>query len=319
MKEKRMKDRNAFTLVELLVVIAIIGILIALLLPAVQSVREAARRMQCSNNLKQIGLALHNYNTTIGAFPTNKLSSGAYGSNKRSWMQWILPYIEQQNLFDQIDLDAGFENPGTGNSIVAETAIEAYLCPSDGDTKGGKLDKRADAIWNNGAACNATFYGVTNYQGVAGSNWCWSSWRNDDPPAVLGGTPCDGHDFGNGWVCRNLGSEPIIVRSAKIRDGLTNTFAIGEALPSKAAHTSWYYPNNTWSTAAIPLNWVLHNQVDPEWTGWADNQGFASYHPGGASFCLFDGSVTFISNDIDTDTYRSAASLHGGEVAQIHN
>ena len=160
---------------------------------------------------------------------------------------------------------------------------------------------------------------MTNYQGVAGSNWCWSSWFNDDPPGRPPGQACDGHDFGNGWVCRNLGTGRIVTTAAHIRDGLSNTFAIGEALPSKAAHTSWYYSNNTWSTAAIPLNWVIHNQVDPEWTGWYDNQGFASYHPGGASFCFFDGSVKFISEHIDIDTYRSAATIYGDEVSQINN
>ena len=88
-------------------------------------------------------------------------------------------------------------------------------------------------------------------------------------------------------------------------------------MPSKAAHASWYYPNNTWSTCAIPLNWNIHNDVDPLWTGWHENQGFCSFHPGGGHFALFDGSVRFIADTIDLDTYRNAAALDSGEPIQF--
>jgi len=308
---------RGFTLVELLVVIAIIGILIGMLLPAVQQVREAARRAKCSNNLKQLALALHNYESIHQMFPTNKTGGGAYGMNKRSWMQLILPHIEQANLWFMIDPSQGFLNPGQGNSIVAETVVATFLCPSDEENNGGKMKDRADAIWN-GSGLDKVEYGVTNYEGVAGGNWCWGSWFNDQPPARGGGTPCDGHDFGNGWVSRNLGSKTIETRTSDIHDGLSNTFAIGETLPSKAAHSSWYYSNNTWATCAIPLNWNVHNKnVDPRWQGWTENQGFCSSHRGGGHFASFDGSVRFITDTINLATYRNSAALSSGVPIQL--
>jgi len=311
-----MKTRGGFTLIELLVVIAIIGVLIGLLLPAVNGAREEARKTQCKNNIKQLALAITTYQTAHGAFPTNKTSGGAYASPTPSWMQLILPFIELQHLYDQIDQTTGILYPGKGNSIIAETAIPTYLCPSDSENNGGKLDERADAQWN-GSGLMQVFYGVTNYQGVAGSNWCWSSWMNSTPPARGGQTACDGHDHGNGWVCRNLGGQHIVTAPANIQDGMSNTFAIGEALPSKAVHTSWYYPNNTWSTCAIPLNHVVYNRVDHGLWGWVDNQCFASFHDGGAHFALFDGSVRFVSDTIDVGIYHASATVDGGEIRRL--
>ena len=191
-----------------------------------------------------------------------------------------------------------------------------FLRHSDPENGGGKLDERADAQWNSGDLMKV-FYGVTNYQGNGGSNWCWSSWTNSTPPGRGGNNGCDGHDHGNGWVCRNLGAEPIVTEPAKITDGLSNTFAIGEALPSKAVHTSWYYPNNTWSTCAIPLNHVVYNEVDPGLWGWTDNQCFASAHRGGAYFAMFDGSVRFVSDTVDFGIYQSAASIAGHEIKRL--
>lgn len=144
-KTAALVSRQGFTLVELLVVIAIIGILVALLLPAVQAAREAARTMNCKNNLKQIGLALQNYHGARGSFPTNQTGSGtAQGSSCEagyfSWHTQILPYLEQSNLFDSIDFEANMSSDCSSgapidaahpNAIAAATVVEGFLCPSD--------------------------------------------------------------------------------------------------------------------------------------------------------------------------------------------
>ena len=170
--------RRAFTLVELLVVIAIIGILVGLLLPAVQAAREAARRMQCSNNLKQLGLAFHNYHDTHRCFPINfawrAIPGGggagpAIANTGKSWLQMILPQIEQSTMFNNIDFTVGLQ--GTTPAIlrnvdIANTVVQAYLCPSDNENNGGRLGSRSDV--------NVTppgTWAVTNYKACAGSNW----------------------------------------------------------------------------------------------------------------------------------------------------
>ena len=150
----RRRLRPAFTLVELLVVIAIIGILVGLLLPAVQAAREAARRMQCSNNLKQLGLALHNYHDTFRQFPINYSmspagpnggggNSGDGNSRQCAWMGMILPQIEQGNLYAQVNWNVGLKVNGapSPNVVIAQTLIPAYRCPSDGS---GNPTRRSD-------------------------------------------------------------------------------------------------------------------------------------------------------------------------------
>src|SRR5262245_45643432 len=161
--------RRAFTLVELLVVIAIIGVLVALLLPAVQAAREAARRMQCQNNERQIGIALHNYHDTFLIFPINYRPRGTTFQTDYStwsWMQGILPFVEQGNLNSNLTPAAAMA--ATGNTLASETAIKTYLCPSDGLTRAGKINNRSD-----GNATNFTqrFIGATNYKASSGAAW----------------------------------------------------------------------------------------------------------------------------------------------------
>ena len=153
------RPRPAFTLVELLVVIAIIGILVGLLLPAVQAAREAARRMQCSNNLKQLGLAFHNYESATKSFPINYATRGKLGfpnngpgiaNSGRSWLQMVLPYIEQTPLYNNIDFTVGLQpkssaptTPVGRNRLAAATVIPTFLCPSDDSNEGGILPSRS--------------------------------------------------------------------------------------------------------------------------------------------------------------------------------
>src|SRR4051812_34475359 len=168
--------RPGFTLIELLVVIAIIAILIGLLLPAVQKIREAANRMKCSNNLKQIGLGVHNYHDTNNYLPVNYPPNGSWSDNDNSWgwMTQLLPYVEQDNLYKQT---IGGKNLAqyppplfTDLPTIHATFVKTYQCPSDGN--GNKLffDR------NNGSTSAGC--APTNYKGVSGSNWCWGTYTN---------------------------------------------------------------------------------------------------------------------------------------------
>jgi len=333
--------RRAFTLVELLVVIAIIGILVGLLLPAVQAAREAARRMQCSNNCKQLGLALHNYHDTHRQFPINySMSPAGFGgsggnsgngdSRQCSWMGMILPQIEQGNLYAQINWNLGLKVAGapSPNVVIAQTAIPAYRCPSDASGNNGKY---GDREWL-GRWPVAQFgeFGGTNYKGCVGSDWAFGSLFSNS----LGGTP-NGLDGGNGMFVRDenvrAANPKDRRRMADVTDGLSNTYAIGEALPELCSHTFWYGMNATLATSAIPLNhyrrvFLATNprgnyfgnlgptpQFAPFWD-WVNNYSYASNHTGGGQFTMGDGSVRFVSENIDLQVYRNTGSMNRGEV-----
>ncbi|WP_315860592.1 DUF1559 family PulG-like putative transporter [Rubinisphaera margarita] len=302
--------RSAFTLIELLVVIAIIAILVALLLPAVQQAREAARRSSCKNNLKQLGLALHNYHDTHSMFPINWTVNHNFNEGTQegfSWMAYVLPFMEQGPLYDTINFDVDLAD--AGNNAAAQTAIATYLCPSDPLKQNGLLPNRANA------PSAGTSYGVNNYKAVAGSNWNWGDHtgvvcvtcrRNPNQP--------NGLDGPNGLIGRRTGyhSASPVTLMKDVTDGTSNTLAIGEALPGGSNHTWWWNPNATTATAGVPLNYYY----PPNKYGigdWPRNYSFASEHKGGAQFTLVDGSVRFVGENIDNDLYRSLATISGGE------
>lgn len=308
------RSSRGFTLVELLVVIAIIGVVVGLLLPAVQAAREAAHRMQCSNKVKQLGLAFHNHHDTYNRFPINfaNRNSGGIGNTGRSWVQMILPFIEQTNMFNNIDFRVGLQ--GTTPNIVknleiAKTVIPGLLCPSDNENNNGLLAERSDSA---AAGGNTVKLAVTNYKACAGSNWNQGvfAWVNN-----LGGRNggnSDGLNAGNGILCSNqLNSNPI-TRMRDLTDGTSNTFAIGEALPDWSRWNWWYNPNAVTATCAIPLNRVL--KVPKNIGDWPNNYSFASWHTGGGNFGLCDGSVRFVSETVDVATYRAFATISSGEV-----
>jgi prepilin-type N-terminal cleavage/methylation domain-containing protein len=327
----RSRSSRGFTLVELLVVIAIIGVLVALLLPAVQAAREAARRMSCGNNLKQLGLAVHNYHDTHRAMPLN------YGQwnlidpldgRSTSWMTQILPFIEQQPLFDQIDFTFGvrndprnlnLDNPAPmSNAFVAKQIIPAFLCPSDGENRGGRMASRANFGHE---------WAVNNYKGVAGANWCWGAFQVHAGPHASGphGVTCDGLDRGNGIFFRSAGGYEARHTMATISDGTSNTLMVGEAVPRWCTHSWWWWFNGVTATAAVPLNanavcQVTGNRIvdlNACWGDWPNNYSFMSRHPGGAQFTLADASVRFIPETIMIDVYRSLATMASGESVQL--
>ena len=320
-------SRRAFTLVELLVVIAIIGILIALLLPAVQAAREAARRAQCTNNLKQLALAFHNYHDTYKMFPISITGHPNYNWTQKghSCLTGLLPYIEQQPLYDQIDFDLPIGDGVPGgpnynvNTAVAQTPVSGFLCPSDDNE---------DGVMANTRYVPTTLWAVSNYTASGGSLWtrgdaaCRHFW-----PKGRGYPPYDGLLYGNnGFISPNLPPfTPKIIntRMRDIFDGSANSFACGEIVPKWRAHCAWYW-FAMFSFVGPPLNYesvyLMNNpgaSRESRWMDWTNVYGFYSRHPGGANFGMADGSVRFISDTIDVFTYRMLGNINDGEPIQV--
>jgi prepilin-type processing-associated H-X9-DG protein len=284
--------------------------LIGLLLPAVQKVRESSARLTCSNNLKQIALAVHGFQDAQNQIPYN-LNPNTYGydDNGRSW-SWlvrILPFIEQAGLFSNLRQDGFGPTPAaadvpTFNSLAAIQAvvIKSYVCPSDPGS--GKLSTNRA----NGSTGSGT--GPTNYKGVAGSNWGWGSFINTGHTGNNNGL-----DAGNGIFYRSDSTRAL--QLSRIADGTSNTLMIGEDLMDINQHCGWVRSNHATGTCAIPLNnGLVTGQPGFNSPGSFENlYSFRSRHTGGGNFAFADGSVKFIVEAIDLNLYRNLATISGGE------
>lgn len=302
-----------FTLVELLVVIAIIGVLVALLLPAIQAAREAARRAQCSNHLKQIALACHNYHDAHGVFPINHGDTG----NSFSWLAMILPFAEQAALYDQIDFSVLITT--AGNLAVARTPVRAYRCPSDvtPDTVSGGYN-----VWSNWcfpATCadsTRNDLAVTSYDGIDGAGYDRTIAQSPMPQGMFDrrmGLRASGG--GNSIITPNMA-----IRMRDVLDGTSNVLMAGEIIPGFRAWPTWaawhtplttQYPINhpfvVWGTAMRRIQLSAH--------GWPDGFAASSYHPGGAQFFMVDASVHFLSQNMNLLRYQQLAHPQDGEPA----
>ena len=301
--------RSAFTLVELLVVIAIIWILIGMLLPAVQQVREAARRTVCMNNTRQLVLAMHNYESAHEAFPNGQQL--AWGQHT-TWIIKLLPFVEQQNVASLIP-----RNIFTAAEVPAgQSALNVLLCPSDSSGFNGTLPPggnvlRAGWWWNQSL-------GYTNYKGVNGSNWLGAPYQRDGVGRYSG--PMRDLEWGDGVFPRNKFNRPrqpayVDTGFGDMNDGSSNTVAIGETMPLWCDDSAWVDDNGTIATMAIPLN--LYKTVedrDPFAGDWRVSYGFASGHVGGAVFGRCDGSAQFVSESVTSDVYYAMGTIQGGEV-----
>jgi prepilin-type N-terminal cleavage/methylation domain-containing protein len=293
MRESHSRRARGFTLIELLVVIAIIAILIALLLPAVQQAREAARRSTCKNNLKQIGIALHNYHEQSGSFPPGYVSNRAPTSNSNwcqqhrtgapdggqfaPWHVLILPQIDQAPLHDRFDFETVFQTTGnqpTAAVLAVTERLEVYNCPSETKT---------NPLW-------------PSYLGVQG-----------------GGT-------GTSVECQNTGCDPGNIRAfwsngalysasntkfADLLDGVSNVFLVGETRYASAPWSSSTKQDSCAFTRCLVGTWEQINLHDSQTRGQVATRGFSSFHVGGCHALLGDGSVHFISENIDLRTYQT--------------
>lgn len=349
----RKKSRTAgFTLVELLVVIAIIGILVALLLPAIQAAREAARRAACTNNLKNLGLAILNHHDAMKHFPVSMgladYDTVPAGMTQPSvgWTVNVLPQMEEQALYDQFVQGGAFEgnfvsngcllasnpNPYPNHGMASrkdgisvpqlvKTQLSVLQCPSD------ETVQQLDSDQYQWTRCEVA---RTSYKGVLGDTFMNESgggtFDNPIPPEYRSGrydeaVPAGGtmYDCHRDTRCRGIFfrqsyRKPVTI--AKIIDGTSKTLMIGEDVVAYNRHSVAFFSNGTSCSCNAPLNFGVGQ--DPSTIAvdyWFDAQGFRSSHPGGVFFCLADGSVRFISDSVDNILYRTSCTRDGGEVA----
>ena len=308
MFRRQILPRQGFTLVELLVVIAIIGVLVALLLPAVQAAREAARRMKCQNHLKQISLALQNYHDTYQRFPP-----GGIHSNETSWHVFILPYLEQKNLYDQFNFNAGAFTSGTGQvgrNAVALNKVDFYLCPSSPITKmmtSKPHDVNLPEIINGQVPYTTHYYGIAGPTGPSIQGGAYA--ENKASEKTHGGISLQG-------IFPNCG---VSVRGAEITDGQSNTFIVGEiSWTSQIVGTRY----RSWMRGCRVDDWSasarnVASSINTPSIAFFNDIAFGSQHPNGANFTMADGSVRFVSQNINLGTYKAAASRDGGESTSL--
>ncbi len=344
-----LRPSQGFTLVELLVVIAIIAMLVTLLLPAVQAAREAARRAACMNNLRQLGIALHNHESAQGRFPANDNDIARGLRDFASHLVNLAPFIEEAGLHGAIDFDSD-TRPGyqiIGGIPLKQHVVATLQCPSD-DRNG--LRTPSDAVrWR--GLWDGKPVALTNYAGSIGSQWM-ESWSGCNLASIVGdggeryspvgdgedwfgttrGVPCKKSDgsMANGNVrsdnpCPNAVSG-VFARSSwaarikDITDGTSKTIAMGEIRPYCSVFQwihGWTLSEGLWFATTPPINFptcelggrVCHDREDSFNTA----MGFKSQHPGGANFVMCDSSVRFLPDGINYTTYQRLGARSDAE------
>ncbi|MCO6043115.1 DUF1559 domain-containing protein [Aeoliella sp. ICT_H6.2] len=312
--------RSAFTLVELLVVIAIIGILVALLLPAVQAAREAARRTQCSNNLKQLGLALQNFHSQFNQFPANsRWYAGDTTARKGSVHVQLLPFIEGSSFHERLNLDGDVAAQIEADETLRTTELPHLRCPSDDFPK-----LTPNPLPGGGAGG----YPPTNYgtsvgaQKTSGLGACQTLY----PGNTFGNGPSpDGNSEKASEISGVFSRRGWAASIREILDGTTNTIAMGETRPgcSTSIQHPWWSSQQWYAGTAPPINYPtcpqegLGNDGTPtkncnSWNNWVTDAGFKSKHPGGAQFAFCDGSVQFLQEDIDYLNFQRRGDRRDG-------
>jgi len=328
------RSKTGFTLIELLVVIAIIAVLIALLLPAVQQAREAARRTQCKNNLKQLGLALHNFHDTFNKFPVGEMNDD---HTNWGWCFFLLPYFDQAPLYTlMVNVSAdtncvwlppnmGGGSSGTGfpsapNIDGINGATAGYgRCQTNNTCGNATITGGAGSSVLNGLICPSDTLPVKSRNGLAKTNYLASIGNSANWGGTSIGTNAANKQNGLFMLC-NDNNNTYVTRMGDVLDGTSNTFAIGEVTATVNAtvvqtnHPTWAGGQSQfggWSSAnvgevfrAADINFPINSKLD---------FSFGSNHVGGAHFLLTDGSVRFVSQNLDGNIYGYVASRNGGE------
>ncbi len=342
--------RKGFTLVELLVVIAIIGVLVSLLLPAVQAAREAARRMSCSNSLKNLGLGVLNFESSTKRLPVSHTMwgfqvpegssvdlggpAGGPGYSGRGWIVEVMPYIEMQAAHDQIEAaiktSAGrdFKLVSKGGWGMGHNDIRSLVsqqlpiltCPSDPSA----IPSNNQWHWRHVAELEVA---TTSYKGVLGDNVLWTGEGTNPAGGSDNTTFTHADGFGSLEDCHSNGEpcnglfwrmaflDPIELN--EITDGQSNTFMIGETVISQDHHSAALFADGDWAVCSVPINYFQPEGLEPDRVvdQWYLGRSFRSLHPGGAQFVYADGSVHFITDGIDHQNYRALATRNVGEIA----
>ncbi len=297
-------------------VIAIIGILVALLIPAVQAAQESGRRTQCLNNLKQIGQAIHSFHEAHGMVPPDTSydnpsedpvapTAPIDGETGLGWIVQILPELGNTPLYDQFvpvastgffQAGLGLMNPACRSALA--THFPLLCCPSD---------PSAAQLSTSQFEFNGVEVALTSYKGVMGDD------RVGGTLDIFAGSMPDCHctRHCNGLFWRFTYLAPV--RFEQVTDGLSNTLMVGEAVPAQDYHSAAYYGNGCWATCGIPLNY-FPNPPTPEY--WPNVMSFRSLHPQGVNFCLADGSSRFLSETIDFNLYKALSTKAGGEAVE---
>jgi len=328
--------RPSFTLVELLVVIAIIGILVGLLLPAVQAAREAGRRIKCQNNLKQLGVAMHNFHDAHGELPYG--CHYADGTKKveirGTWVYQILPHIEQQALHGQFDMRPAQPMNARVNADLVSQPIDIMMCPSDPEIGNPIQERNGMQSWNprgvfeGGKGGFKLWYPMS--RGPTHQDGCGFCPENRTNPFLPDTYCCSGWHFGTSfWPIRTwwdmpngfgnstgmFGRYPTGFPFSSVTDGLSKTIMGGETLPTQCIYLTAWSPNFPLAGTQIPMN--LHFTNPRLFGNHHNNCGFKSEHPGGANFVMADGSVHFIVTETDYRLYNELGSRNFGGSAEF--
>lgn len=329
-------QRKAFTLIELLVVIAIIAVLIALLLPAVQQAREAARRTQCKNNLKQLGLGLHNYHDTANTFPPGWIGQSTGPYSGFGWNTMLLPYIDQAPLYNILStnsvpnmLTGLAANTTTATQKTTDTSINALRCPTDSGSQTAVTPPTGTIVQ----------FGRSNYPGVCGFNPNLQGISTNWGLAPTTGTPTASQLMGSMWVNQTtVAWGGIFGENTKkglrdMSDGSSNAIVVGERYtPAEsssgqaatiAGDTIWAGTpltssptSGSWLQALVVGECTTSINFGTKTGGGGspriDTAGFGSLHTGGGHFLMGDGSVRFINENIDMNTYRALSRIADG-------
>ncbi|QDT25351.1 DUF1559 domain-containing protein [Gimesia panareensis] len=305
MKASFLKRRQGFTLIELLVVIAIIAILIALLLPAVQQAREAARRSTCKNNLKQIGLALHNYHDASLTFPASHIRTVANSwlSSQIGWQARILPYVDQANLYNMVDWSIQPGNTGTANTTVMKTELPVYRCPSDPGDRG---------------STGQSGYGPTNYVVCSAQYGDFAAggtaFADNGKSIMFLNSATRMRDITDGTSNTMIASECKVGYEYASANATSGTVCTGTANQKLRGYTwFWGQAMHMWSYSTLigPNSQLLECSSG---TGGPALMGARSTHVGGVHVLFADGRIQFISENINLGTWQNLGHKSDGNI-----